>query len=65
MAGQNVLHMAYRGFDSKVVVDTDRPLDKEVCWDCDVCVNVCPTGALSLVEEPGDKKKDKPLFIKG
>jgi formate dehydrogenase alpha subunit len=65
MAGQNVLHMAYRGFNSKVVVDTDRPLDKEVCRDCDICVNVCPTGALSLVEEPGGKKKGKPLFIKG
>ena len=42
--------MAYRGFDSKVVVDNDRPLDKEVCKDCGICIQYCPTSALGWAE---------------
>jgi len=55
--------MAYRGFDSKVVVDFDQPLDKEVCRDCDVCISFCPTGALSKPTEAREEKKGKPLII--
>jgi NADH dehydrogenase/NADH:ubiquinone oxidoreductase subunit G len=47
IAKQNIFGIAYRGFNSKVVVDFDQPLDKEVCRDCDACISVCPTGALS------------------
>ena len=46
IAKKNVLSMAYRGFDSKVVVDCDIPLDKDVCADCGVCIEACPTSAL-------------------
>ena len=46
VAGQNVYGMAYRGFGSKVVVDFDVPLDKEVCGDCGICIEYCPTSAL-------------------
>jgi NADH:ubiquinone oxidoreductase subunit E/NAD-dependent dihydropyrimidine dehydrogenase PreA subunit len=46
IAGQNVYSMAYRGFGSKVVVDCDEPLNKEVCKDCGVCIDYCPTSAL-------------------
>jgi NADH dehydrogenase/NADH:ubiquinone oxidoreductase subunit G len=64
IAKQNVFSIAYRGFDSKVVVDLDEPLDKNVCRDCDVCISLCPTGALSKVTERREEKKGKPLVIK-
>jgi len=46
VVGQGVFSMAYRGFGSKVVVDCDVPLNKEVCKDCGVCIEYCPTSAL-------------------
>ena len=63
IAKQNVFGIGYRGFDSKVVVDLDEPLDKDVCRDCDVCVSLCPTGALSKVSVRREEKKGKPLII--
>ncbi len=65
IAKQNVFSMAYRGFDSKVVVNFDQPIDKDVCQDCDVCISFCPTGALSKVKKLGEEKKGKPLVIRG
>jgi len=65
IAKQKVLGIAYRGFDSKVVVDFDRPIDKEVCRDCDVCISICPTGALSKPTKVRKEKKGKPLVISG
>ncbi|MBW1667284.1 MAG: NADH-quinone oxidoreductase subunit NuoE [Deltaproteobacteria bacterium] len=46
IAQENLYSMAYRGFNSKVIVDFDEHLNKEVCKDCGVCVEYCPTGAL-------------------
>jgi NADH dehydrogenase/NADH:ubiquinone oxidoreductase subunit G len=63
IAGKNVFAIAYRGFDAKVVVDCDQPIDKEVCRDCDVCISYCPTGALSRPREAKEEKKGKPLII--
>jgi NADH dehydrogenase/NADH:ubiquinone oxidoreductase subunit G len=63
IAGQNVFAVAYRGYDAKVVVDDDQPIDKEVCRDCNVCVSFCPTGALSRPREVKEAKKGKPLVI--
>ena len=60
-----VFGIAYRGFNSKVVVDFDQPIDKDVCQDCDVCISFCPTGALSKVKKPGEEKKGKALVIRG
>jgi len=57
--------MAYRGFASKVVVDLDQPLNKDVCQDCDVCIAQCPTGALSKPGRIRKEKKGKPLIITG
>jgi NADH dehydrogenase/NADH:ubiquinone oxidoreductase subunit G len=65
IAGQNVFSVAYRGFDCKVVVGTDQPLDKDVCRDCDACISLCPTGALSKPSKVGEMKRGKVLFIKG
>jgi NADH dehydrogenase/NADH:ubiquinone oxidoreductase subunit G len=63
IAGHNVLAVGYRGHDAKVIVDCDQPLDKEVCRDCDVCISVCPTGALGRPKEAKEEKKGKPLII--
>jgi len=63
IAGHNVFGTAYRGFDSKVVVDFDQPIDKEVCRDCDICISLCPTGALSRPGKVTEEKKGKPLVI--
>ena len=63
VAKHNVFAIAYRGFDSKVVVDLDQPIDKEVCRDCGVCISFCPTGALSQPRKTKAEKKGKPLVV--
>ena len=63
IAGKSVFAKAYRGFNSKIVVDMDQPLDKEVCKDCDVCVSICPTGALTKPRKLGEEKKGSVLFV--
>ncbi|MFC2063203.1 2Fe-2S iron-sulfur cluster-binding protein [Chloroflexota bacterium] len=60
-----VFSMAYRGFHSKVVVDLDHPLDKDICRDCDVCTSRCPTGALSKPSKAMEGKKGESLIISG
>lgn len=60
-----VYAVGYRGFKSKIVVDCDQPLDKEVCRDCGKCIPVCPTGSLSKPVTAGEEKVGKPLIIKG
>jgi NADH dehydrogenase/NADH:ubiquinone oxidoreductase subunit G len=47
VAKKNIFSMAYRGFQSKVVVDCDVALDKEECRDCGICIDYCPTSALT------------------
>jgi NADH:ubiquinone oxidoreductase subunit E/ferredoxin len=59
LAGKRVFGTGYRAFDSKVIVDNDIPLDKEVCKDCYLCVEYCPTTALSKAKNAGDKKRGK------
>jgi NADH dehydrogenase/NADH:ubiquinone oxidoreductase subunit G len=64
--GKGIFSIAYRGFDSKVVHDVDQPLDsKEVCRDCDICISLCPTGALSHPTKIGEEKTGTALFVKG
>ena len=65
IAKQNVFAIAYRGFDSKLVVDIDQLLNKEVCRDCGICIPFCPTGALSKPRKVSQEKQGKPLFISG
>jgi NADH dehydrogenase/NADH:ubiquinone oxidoreductase subunit G len=60
---EKVFGIAYRGFNSKVVIDFDEPIDKDVCKDCDVCISFCPTGALSKQGEAEEEKKGEPLII--
>ena len=55
IAGKNVLGIAYRGIRAKISVGFDEPLVEETCRDCGVCVDYCPTGALSRSSgEQGD-----------
>jgi predicted molibdopterin-dependent oxidoreductase YjgC len=60
IAGKSVYSMAYRGFSSKVVVDYDVPLNKEVCKDCGICIDYCPTSALT---SPNGRKQRKELQV--
>ena len=55
-AEKNVFSMAYRGFASRVIVDFDGPLTTDVCRDCGICVDYCPTGALSKPAKGGGAK---------
>ena len=64
--GAKVFSMAYRGFDSKVIYGLDQPVgSKEAFRDCDTCISLCPTGALSKPTKVGEAKTGTVLFIKG
>ena len=52
----DVIGMAYRGENSKIVFDFDDPMGDSSCVACGECVQACPTGALmpsSVVDEMG------------
>ena len=42
----DVIGMAYRGANSKIVFDLDDPMGASSCVACGECVQACPTGAL-------------------
>jgi formate dehydrogenase major subunit len=42
----DVIGMAHRGADAKVVFDFDDPMGESTCVACGECVQACPTGAL-------------------
>jgi NADH:ubiquinone oxidoreductase subunit E/Pyruvate/2-oxoacid:ferredoxin oxidoreductase delta subunit len=48
IAKKDVFGTAYRGFNAKIVVDCDTVIDKEVCRDCGICAEYCPTSALTV-----------------
>jgi NADH dehydrogenase/NADH:ubiquinone oxidoreductase subunit G len=58
IAKKNVLSIGYRGFQSKVVVDCDEPLKTEVCRDCGICIDYCPTGALHRHPDTAETKTE-------
>ena len=56
----DVIGMAYRGHESKIVFDFDDPMGASTCVGCGECVQACPTGALmekSLVDEHGTDRR--------
>ena len=61
IAQQHVYSTGYRSFRSKIVVDNDLPLDKKVCKDCYVCIEYCPTTALTKSRNPGDKQRGEKM----
>ncbi|MDF2096540.1 formate dehydrogenase subunit alpha [Aquibaculum arenosum] len=55
----DVIGMAYRGGDAKVIFDFDDPMGESTCVACGECVQACPTGALmekSLLDEANDSR---------
>src|SRR5579872_1864049 len=42
----DVIGMAYRNADAKIVFDFDDPMGDSTCVACGECVQACPTGAL-------------------
>lgn len=66
LKGENMFSLAYRGFNSKVVHGLDLPVGgEEICRDCDTCISLCPTGALSKPVKAGEKKQCPVLYLKG
>ncbi len=54
----DVIGMAYRGSDAKVVFDFDKGMGDSTCVACGECVQVCPTGALmeaNLLDDAGKR----------
>ncbi|MGI9499337.1 MAG: 2Fe-2S iron-sulfur cluster-binding protein, partial [Geminicoccaceae bacterium] len=52
----DVIGMAYRNNQAKIVFDMDDPMGASTCVACGECVQACPTGALmpaTLVDEKG------------
>lgn len=52
----DVIGMASRGADAKIVFDFDDPMGNSTCVACGECVQVCPTGALmpkTIVNDEG------------
>ena len=52
----DVIGMAGRGMDAKIVFDFDDPMGSSTCVACGECVQACPTGALmpeTLVDADG------------
>lgn len=74
IAKQSIFSIGYRGSDTKIIVGRDSRLNMEVCRDCGICVDSCPTSALRRVSpedqasasRPQEKKEvEKPLYSEG
>ncbi len=59
IAKKDVFSIGYRGFDSKVIVDCDEFLNKEVCRDCGICIDYCPTSALTSPSHRAERNEKK------
>ena len=55
----DVIGMAHRGADSKIVFDFDDPMGDSSCVACGECVQACPTGALMPTDGVGKIEPDK------
>lgn len=65
LKGGNIFSIAYRGFNSKVVYKCDEMLGgEEACLDCDICISVCPTGALTRPVKIGEEKPGTTYLVK-
>ncbi len=57
----DVIGMALRGHQARIVFDFDDPMGESTCVACGECVQACPTGALmeaTMVDEKGIGKTD-------
>ena len=53
----DVIGMAGRGHDAKIVFDMDDPMGASTCVACGECVQACPTGALMPATALDDNQK--------
>src|SRR6056297_3523156 len=53
----DVIGMAGRGHDAKIVFDMDDPMGSSTCVACGECVQACPTGALMPATVLDDQQK--------
>lgn len=63
IARNGILGVAYRGFDTKIVIGNDQLLAPDACRDCDVCISVCPTGTLTKPRKLSAAKTGMPLIV--
>ena len=63
LAGKAVIGIGFRGFKSKLITGFDEPLTSNECRDCGICIEYCPTGALS---RPGDagRIRERPVTVR-
>jgi formate dehydrogenase major subunit len=55
----DVIGLAFRGEDAKIVFDMDDPMGNSTCVGCGECVQACPTGALMPAREVALTAPDK------
>ncbi|MGD0659159.1 MAG: NADH-quinone oxidoreductase subunit NuoE [Syntrophorhabdales bacterium] len=65
IAKKDVFGTGYRGFSSKIVVDCDVVIDKEVCKNCGICAEYCPTSALTIPGVAVQKKAVRAEAVTG
>ena len=56
----DVIGMAYRGNQAKIIFDFDDPMGESTCVACGECVQACPTGALmeaNLLDDQGVRQE--------
>lgn len=59
IAGKGLFSVGYRSFESKIVFGRDEPLEGEECRDCGICIDHCPTGALSTPSSISGTQEDR------
>jgi len=55
----DVIGLAFRGPDAKIVFDMDDPMGASTCVACGECVQACPTGALMPARDAAIDVPDK------
>jgi NADH dehydrogenase/NADH:ubiquinone oxidoreductase subunit G len=46
IAKKDLWTVAYRGHNTRIVINNDSDFSMEICKDCTVCADICPVGAL-------------------
>lgn len=59
----DVIGMAFRGHESKIVFDFDDSMGASTCVACGECVQACPTGALMEKSRVDDQGRDRRIPV--